>query len=495
MSIDNLQVVNLADNINAAIDKMNENFDLTKNEMKNIVSYIDSAALDYIQNNVEVSAIVDSQDILNVLATIGLDARIDSIDGGFLAISELVSQLQVNYIDLDSGTTANATAIGGLSASILSTDSNLTVLAQDISDLEATLAGNIQIDSDLIVQAVGGALELLETRIDFNSDEVSILSQSVLDLDADLLLLDSNLQQQISVSAAADQQILAQIIANSDTLSALAGEFTSFEVRFDSAITAGLTITPEEVSAAVGGITDDLYSRITANSDSINLLTSDYTQLNNSLTLLDSAVQANGTAISLLETNILLTDSALEIVSQDLVSLTSTIQGSPWDDAVDSAVAAASSNLVARIDADSDKLEAVSGFTVNLESRLDSDFGHFATATSELQTSVDNLGNATSVYTLNLNANGHVAGIEFGNDGNTADMVIVADKFGIVNASDNAVKPFTINGDTVELSNATVTGALNISSSGNNGSMTMTNDVMQIFDGSSNLRVKFGRLA
>ena len=40
MSIENLQVINLADNINAAIDKMNENFDLTKVEMNNIVNSI-----------------------------------------------------------------------------------------------------------------------------------------------------------------------------------------------------------------------------------------------------------------------------------------------------------------------------------------------------------------------------------------------------------------------------------------------------------------------
>ena len=498
MSINNLQVINLADNINAAIDKMNENFDLTKVEMNNLVNYIDSAALDYLQNNLEVSAIVDSQEIYNVLASINLDARIDSIDGGILAISELVTQLGVDFVDIETGTTANAGAIQGLTSSIESTDSNVTVLSQSVTDLEATLAGNIQIDSDLIVQAVGGALELLETRIDYNSDEVSVLSQSVLDLDADLRLLDSNLQTQITLSAAADQQILAQVTANDSGLSALSGQFSTFEVRLDSALASGLTITPEEVSSAVGGITDDLYALIHANSDSISVITGDIIDLESRLTLSDGpsgTIQANATATSALTTRVDLDSDKLVSLSSDVTDLRSDLDGSPWNPAITSAVSTAKSELNTRIDADSDRLTAASNFAISLESRIDSSDSLFATATSSLQTQVDTLGNASAVYTLNLNANGHVAGIEFNNDGATADMVIVADKFGIVNASDNAVKPFTINGDTVELSNATVTGALNISSSGNNGSMTMTNDVMQIFDGSSNLRVKFGRLA
>ena len=452
MSIENLQVINLADNINAAIDKINENFDLTKSEMNDIVKYIDSSALNYLKNNLDISATVDSQDILDVLASINLDARIDSIDGGFLAISELISDLEVNYSNLESGVNANTGAVQELTSSIQSTDSNLTVLSQSVTDLEATLVGDIQIDSDLIVQAVGGALEILETRIDYNSDEINIVSQSILDLDAELKLLDSNLQTQISLSASADQEILAQVTANDSGLSALSGQFNTFESRLDSAIANGLTITPEEVSSAVGGITDDLYTRIDATDSGLSVLSVDFTNLNSKLTLIES-------------------DGSLTNIVSDAVS------------ELKSEVIFRDGEILA---------EAKSEFRTALNSYIDS--STFATATEELQTQVDNLGNASASYTLNLNANGHVAGIEFGNDGNTADLVIIADKFGVVNSSNNAVKPFTINGNEVELSNATVTGKLNIGSTGSNGSMTMTNDVMKIFDGSNNLRVKFGRL-
>ena len=495
MSIDNLQVINLADNINAAIDKMNENFDLTKNEMKNIVDYIDSAALNYLQNNLSVDAIVDSQDILGVLATIGLDARLDSVDGGILAIGQLLTQLEVNYIDLDSGTTANASAISGLTSSILATDSNVTVLSQSVVDLEATLAGNIQIDSDLIIQAVGGALNDLSTQITLTDSSVSVISQDLTQLSADLTLLDSNLQQQISISADADQQLIARVDATDSSLSALSGEFNTFEVRFDSAVAAGLTITPEEVASAVGGITDDLYSRIHANSDSINIISADYTNLSTQLNLLDSSVNAEGGAVSLLETRIDFTDSSLNMVSQDVVNLTNTINGSPWNTDIDSALSSASSNLLSTIQDGPTGTIAIASRVDSMETSLTVDGVLFqASAFQTLKTTVDNFGTTNASYTLNLNANGHVAGIEFGNDGATAEMIIIADKFGVVNASNSAIKPFTVNGDTIELSNATVTGALNISSTGNNGSMTMTNDVMQIFDGSNNLRVKFGRL-
>ena len=491
MSIENLQVINLADNINAAIDKMNENFDLTKVEMNNIVNYIDSSALNYLQNNLEVSAIVDSQDILDVLASINLDARIDSIDGGILAIAELVTQLEVDYSNLESGLNANTGAIQGLTSSIAITDSNVTVLSQSVTDLEATLAGNIQVDSDLIVQAVGGALELLETRIDYNSDEINVVSQSILDLDADLRLLDSNLQTQITLSAAADQQILAQVTANDSGLSALSGQFGTFEARLDSAIASGLTITPEEVSSAVGGITDDLYALIHANSDSISVITNDVLSLESKLTLLDSNGALSdviSTAVSDLRTEVIYRDSdnLATAISEFTTALGSYVDSSTF--------ATAEQTLRTEITSgDSDALaSAISEFETRLEGYVDS--GSFGSAVQTLNLRIDDA--VTEVgYTLNLNANGHVAGIEFNNDGATADMVIVADKFGIVNASNNAVKPFTINGDNVELSNATVTGSLNISSTGNNGSMTMTNDVMQIFDGSNNLRVKFGRLA
>jgi hypothetical protein len=515
------QIVNLADNINAGIDKINENFELASwvvdsDAIRNVVNtyinsdtinnYIDQSTFiniidsDYIQSiifNTEINGQIDSGQFYEILAETGIVSRIDSVDGGFILLAQQFTNLSTSYDDLNDGISALSTANSSLTSQISVLESGIEVLSQDLVDLGAQFTGSIDIDSATIVEAIGGSLNILETRINANSDEINVVSQSILDLDAELKLLDSNLQTQITLSAAADQQILAQVTANDSSLSALSGQFSTFETRLDSAISEGLTITPEEVSNAVGGITDDLYALINANSDSISVITGDITNLESRLTLVDGpsgTIQANADATSALKTRVDLDSDKLVSLSSDVTNLRSDLDGSPWNPAITSAVSTAKSELNSRIDADSDRLTATSNFAINLESRIDSSDSFFATATSNLQTQVDDLGNASAVYTLNLNANGHVAGIEFNNDGATADMVITADKFGIVNASNNAVKPFTINGDNVELSNATVTGSLNISSTGNNGSMTMTNDVMKIFDGSNNLRVKFGRL-
>ena len=52
---------------------------------------------------------------------------------------------------------------------------------------------------------------------------------------------------------------------------------------------------------------------------------------------------------------------------------------------------------------------------------------------------------------LNLDVNKHIAGIRLENDGSAADFVITADTFKIVNASNNAITPFAIDGNNIAL--------------------------------------------
>ena len=102
----------------------------------------------------------------------------------------------------------------------------------------------------------------------------------------------------------------------------------------------------------------------------------------------------------------------------------------------------------------------------------------------------------SAVYALDLDVNNHIAGIRLDNDGNTANFSVTADTFKIINASDNEIQPFTVNGDQVELSNATVTGALDITTTETGvGSMRIKGDVITISDASGNLRVKLGKLS
>jgi hypothetical protein len=102
------------------------------------------------------------------------------------------------------------------------------------------------------------------------------------------------------------------------------------------------------------------------------------------------------------------------------------------------------------------------------------------------------------LWTLDLlagtEANPRVAGIKFGNDGATADFTLTADTFRFVNANNNEVQPFTIDGNEVLLSNAKVTGSLDIGTSQTGERMELTNNVISIYDGNNTRRVIMGFL-
>lgn len=558
-----LQTINLGDHINAAIDKMNENFELLDSN----ISALDSDFLLALISEAGLEGTVDSAAIFAIIAETGLEARIDSTDNGlsllaqdftnletqltglnsdFTAVStaqqslssridltdssiSIISQdltsLEAQYLaldsNLDSSISALATAQSTLESRIDVTDSNVSVLSQSLIDLEAEFQAGIGVDSAQLAQAVSTATQDISSRIDANSDEISIVSQSVTDLSADLTIFDSNLQAQITANADAVSTLVSRVNYNSDELDLLSGSFDSFQVTFQNALDSGIRVNSDDIAAAVGGVTGDLYTRIYANSDAIAVVAQDIVQLESKLTLLDSdgalsdviatavsdlrtdveaADDSNFLAISSLQTTLTnkIDDdiqAALTTVSNTYVTegeLTSAIQTATQslqqeiDGDVQTALTTVSNTYVT----DGEMTQAIQTATTSLSQQIDSDI---VSATQSLQTQINGIDVSVG-YTLNLDVNGHVAGIQFNNDGATADMSIIADKFGIVNASNNAIKPFTVDGDNVLLSNATVTGQLNISSTGNGGSMTMTNDVMTIFDSAGNTRVVFGRL-
>jgi hypothetical protein len=528
-----LQTINLGDHINAAIDKMNENFELLDSNL----SALDSDFLLALISEAGLEGTVDSAAIFAIIAETGLETRIDSTDSGlsllaqdftnletqltgvnsdFTAlsiaqsnlssriditdsnlsiISSDITNLEAQYLELDSNLDSNisalATAQSELTSRIDVTDSNVSVLSQSLIDLEAEFQAGIGVDSAQLAQAVSTATQDISSRIDANSDEISIVSQSVTDLSADLTIFDSNLQAQITANADAVSTLVSRVNYNSDELELLSGSFDSFQVTFQNALDSGIRVNSDDIAAAVGGVSGDLYAKIYANSDAIVVIGEDIVQIESKLVLLDS----DGALVNILAE----ADQSLRsyVDQQDSAGLVRAISefNTALSAYVDSeALSTADLNLRSYVEQqDSATLaSAISEFELRLTSYIDS--AQFAIAEQNIYTAIDSAGTEVG-YTLNLNANGHVAGIQFNNDGATADMSIIADKFGIVNASNNAIKPFTVDGDNVLLSNATVTGQLNISSTGNGGSMTMTNDVMTIFDSAGNTRVVFGRLA
>ena len=422
MSTGSIQIVNLADNINAAFDKINENFEL-----------------------VETGAFgggLDSANITNV------------VNQEFL--SQFTLTTDVDLTDIEAGIAANAASLLTLQASITQNDSGISVLAAQQQATQAQLEGITLdgIDSDLLASAIANANTTLISRIDATDSSVSVFAANIDSVNASLLLLDSATNDRIDVNTNAISTLSASVTANTSGLSAVVSDVTQLDLDLTQLISDGITLTPEQVTEAIGGALDDMTIRLDADSDKLSLEAQKITDLNTSLSALDSSTGALITA-----------------------------------------EADARATLSSRVDYNSDGLTSISGDLVELETRVGNDI---AAASQSLQTQIDGLGGTTATWNLDLVAgtesNPHIAGIKFGNDGATAEFALTADTFRIVNASNTEIQPFTVVGDEVQLSNATVTGQLDIGTNETGSRMEMTNDVISIFEG-SNLRVKLGRLS
>jgi len=422
MSTGNIQLVNLADNVNAAFDKINENFEL-----------VATGAF---------GGGLDSANITNV------------VNQEFL--SQFTLTTDVDLTDVEAGIAANAASLLTLQASITQNDSGISVLAAQQQATQAQLEGITLdgIDSDLLASAIANANTTLISRIDATDSSVSVFAANIDSVNASLLLLDSATNDRIDVNTNAISTLSASVTANSNGLSAVVADVTQLDLDLTQFISDGITLTPEQVTEAIGGALDDMTIRLDADSDKLSLEAQKITDLNTSLSALDSSTGALITA----ESN-------------------------------------ARATLSSRVDYNSDGITSISGDLVELETRVGNDI---ATASQSLQTQIDGLGGTTATWNLDLVAgtesNPHIAGIKFGNDGATAEFALTADTFRIVNASNTEIQPFTVSGNEVQLSNATVTGQLDIGTGLTGSRMEMTNDVINIFEG-SNLRVKLGRLS
>ena len=94
-----------------------------------------------------------------------------------------------------------------------------------------------------------------------------------------------------------------------------------------------------------------------------------------------------------------------------------------------------------------------------------------------------------------MTADGHFAGFELTNNGDSSNFILTADKFQIINGIDE-ISPFQVEGGIVKLSNATVTGELDITSNTvGEGSMSIKNETIVIKDASERPRVILGKLS
>jgi prefoldin subunit 5 len=387
-----IQIVDLADNVNAAVDKINENFELVEtgtfssvdsSSVTNIVNNIlDSDYFttiineDYI-NNITTNLNVDLTDVeagiaANASAISSLTTSITNIDGTLTILASDVTSLSTSLTDTQAGITANSTAIASLTSSITQTENSLTILAQDVVDLETTFTGDITIDSDLVVSVLANstAFSGLESSIEVVDNRVTVQSSDIVNLSNEISIVDSDNKVLISAEGDARSELTSRVEVNEGNISTVQGDITILEGKID-----------------------------TVDSD-----------------------------------------------------------GNPT-----TFVALATESLQAEVS----RVEGL--ITTNASWGID--------------------------LVAGTEANPHIAGIKFGNDGATAEFALTADTFKIINASDNEIQPFAISGDQIELSNVKVTGNLDIGANLSGARMEMKDDVTKIFDSAGQLRVQLGNLA
>ena len=326
--------------------------------------------------------------------------------------------------------------------SILTLDSVLPTAKAIREYVGNTLTSVNFVDSDRVVSAINYASDILNQLISINDNEITILNEKTIQLRSELEIIDSDYI--LSATAAARSQLRTEIQQEGDRITVLSQDI----------VTLNSTLTNQASDIVANGTAvSGLSTRIDQEGDRITVVSQDVTTLTANYNNLSNGIAANGTAVSNLSTRVDQEGDRITVVSQDLTTLTSTVNNLDT-----SANGTAISNLETRIDQEGDRITVVSQDVTTLSSSVN---GQIATINQELTTIANDLGGVSAVYALNLDVNNHIAGIRLENDGSTADFVITADTFKIVNASNNAVTPFAIDGNNIALNgNVTINGTL-----------------------------------
>lgn len=477
-----IQTINLADNINAAFDKINENFELlTVLDSAQVRAIITGSDLDMGGNKVLFGNVYLNESELPDAGTYhGMFAHVHETgkayfahDGQWVEIGAGSGSGSGSFDTsaLDSDINANTSAIISLESRVDSTESGITVLSQAQIATQAQLDSMVLggIDSDLLASAIASANSTIISRIDANSDGITSFAGVIDSVENDMLLRDSATNDLIEINTSAISALSSRIDVNSDGLSVVVGDVTNLSLSLNQLISDGITLTPEQITEAIGGALDSLTLRMNADSDKLVIEAEKIVDLETGLTAQESDLGAQITAVS---------NAQSQLVSRtEYNALEGTV----------TATASDVTNLQNEIS------------VTNPDGTLST---AIADAKSELISYVDTQGNTVSTWGIDLVAgtqsNPKVAGIKFGNDGATADFEITADTFRILptdaDSADSGTAPFSVVGGVVELSDAKVTGEIDVTTSDSDGSMNIKGNLITISDGAGNMRVKLGKL-
>ena len=218
----NIQLINLADNINAAILKINDNFQLVG------------------------SSSLDSDYFLSVINQEYLEQFNLSVD--------------VSYLDSDIA--ANASGLLQLTSRVDVNSDGINSLSQAIIDTNASIENLVLdgVDSDLLAAAIANATSTLISRVNANSDGINLLSGVIDSVESSLLLANSDQGDLIQINTSGISQLTTRTNVNSDGINTTISRLDSIGLTLDQFIAGGIEFTPEQIEAALATGLEDLYA-------------------------------------------------------------------------------------------------------------------------------------------------------------------------------------------------------------------------------------------
>ena len=475
--------------------------------------------------------IVDSAGIIAIQSQ-----AIDSINADLLILRNIDS-------DIIEATTVNADAIDSLTISVSANSDELVSIASRTTALENGVT--VEINSDTIADIQSTVQSNLESIIGVNSDGIELVNQRVTTLEGEIDLIDSNFV--VNATADARETLRSNIIASVDSgYSVLNTKVVSLEGALDL-----IDLSDSDIISITASARETLQSNILSTVDSdIAVLNSKVVLLEGEIDLIDSNFVVNATAnaretlqsnildtvdsdLAVLNSKVVTLEGALEVsgrTDSDIINVTAaardalrsdilydadsgaitllnqavtTLEGKidlkPDSGDITSAVSNATTSLTSVISAgDSATLVSAASLVTNLQSAIGDDIANAVqglVTTTTLNNTIDGLDipDVSAKYFVNLDVNNHFAGFELNNTGLTSDFILTADKFKFVTANTNQ-SPFSISGNDVLLSNATVTGSLDVKSSATGERMEIKNNKIEIFDNNNSIRVRLGFL-
>ena len=379
----NIQVVNLADNINAAVLKINQNFagveagdiggGLDSSEVVGvIVETVDSA---YVNNLVDVG--VDSSVVNNIVNNIlDSDYFLTTINQEYL--QQFTVNTDVSYLDSD--ISANASAIFQLTSRINSTDSGILVLSQAQIATQAQLEGMVLggIDSDLLADAIASANTTLISRIEANSDQITSFAGIIDSVENNLLLFNSDTNEMIDINTTAISALTSRINVNSDGLSVVLESVDSLGLTLDQFIQDGINITPEMIDSAMAGAGDTLTIRMNADSDKLVIEAAKIVSLETGLAVVDSDLNTKVEALSEAQSELISrtefdsSENRVTALASDITTLNNNVFVTDSDGNVTTAIAEATNALESQITTVDGRITSVTNqMQSNLVAKID----------------------------------------------------------------------------------------------------------------------------